>query len=132
MKKLSKVFARKTVSGGACVKQKKLKRGVLALLGAVMAVSLAGAGISYGLPVNAMSSANQTPTVAGGDIWDATANKFKKQQLQTLVSQITGGGRAYSDLSEKLSNASGNVLTSANIHANNGNKDIIVEFGGQK
>ena len=57
MKKLSKVFARKTVSGGACVKQKKLKRGVLALLGAVMAVSLAGAGISYGLPVNAMSSA---------------------------------------------------------------------------
>lgn len=131
MKKLSKVFARKTVSGGACVKQKKLKRGVLALLGAVMAVSLAGAGISYGLPVNAMSSAGTT-TVAGGDIWDATANKFKKQQLQTLVSQITGGGRAYSDLSEKLSNASGNVLTSANIHANNGNKDIIVEFGGQK
>lgn len=132
MNKLSKVFARKTVSGGACVKQKKLKRGVLALLGAVMAVSLAGAGISYGLPVNAMSSANQTPTVAGGDIWDATANKFKKQQLQTLVSQITGGGKAYSDLSEKLSDASGNVLTSANIHANNGNKDIIVEFGGQK
>ena len=89
MKKLSKVFARKTVSGGACVKQKKLKRGVLALLGAVMAVSLAGAGISYGLPVNAMSSAGTT-TVAG-DLWNETSKGFNKSTLNGLASKIKIG-----------------------------------------
>lgn len=130
MKKLSKVFARKTVSGGACVKQKKLKRGVLALLGAVMAVSLAGAGISYGLPVNAMSSAGTT-TVAG-DLWNETSKGFNKSTLNGLASKITGSGGGYSDLVSKLNSATDNKLSSANLRTINSNNDVLVNFNGKK
>ena len=130
MKKLSKVFARKTVSGGACVKQKKLKRGVLALLGAVMAVSLAGAGISYGLPVNAMSSSGTT-TVAG-DLWNETSKGFNKSTLNGLASKITGAGGGYSDLVSKLNSATDNKLSSANLRTINSNNDVLVNFNGKK
>lgn len=110
----------------------KFRKTAIAALGATLACCLTIAGAGLISPAHAMKTSDTTPTVTGGDIWDATSKSFKKAQTESLFSQITGGGKTYDDLKTAIAGSSGNVINSKQINSRNGNKDIILEFGGQK
>ncbi|MDE7330111.1 MAG: hypothetical protein K2N30_03305, partial [Clostridia bacterium] len=115
------------------MKTKKMRKGAIAVLGAVLAgcVSAAGVGFAGGLPALAMNTASATEIISG-DLWDSDAKSISKAPLQSLTSIITGGSTSYQALTSTLNSATDKTISAADLRSNNSNKDIVVTFGGKQ
>lgn len=107
------------------------KKGKIAAIASFAATCLcctvlAVTGIAYPQNAAAMTTADNVRTI--GELYNGDGT-FNAGNLQSLYKSITGGTATYAAVESKVNG--GNVTATA-INTANGNKDIVLSFGGEK